>query len=119
MERIRSLQYQGKLINYFDYRGLEDEASFLEMLHAASDFLENQNLQTLHLVNLTGVYITRGLITPILSEIDKLKPFVLKEAILGITGGKRILFQTYTTFFPGKIRSFVDETEALEWLVRG
>ena len=118
MERIRSFQHMGKLINYFDYRGLDDEPSFIETLHSASKFLQRQNKQTLQVVNLTEVYITKGLIKPILNEIENFKPYVLKEAILGISGGKRILFQSYSALFPGKIKAFSDDAGALEWLVK-
>ena len=118
MERIRTFLHNGKLIHYFDYRGIEDEATFIEALHAASAFLINENKPSLQIIDLTDVYITKGLITPILTEIEIFKPYVLKEAVLGIVGAKRILFQTYTTFFPGKIKAFSDEEGALAWLTK-
>jgi hypothetical protein len=117
MDRIRTVRFKGKRIDYFDYSQLKDDAAFVEMLHAATAFLEKQNKQTLQLINLTDAFITPGLITPILAEIERFKPYVLKQAIIGISGAKRILFKTYMTFFPGKIKAFDTEDDALEWLV--
>ncbi len=119
MDRIRTLTHKGKKIHYFDYRGLIDDTAFLELARKASDFLIEQNKKSLHLINLTGTFITPNLIKPLITEIERYKPFIQKEAIVGVTGAKRVLFQTYLTFFSSDdIKAFRDTEEetALDWL---
>ena len=117
MERIQTIYHKDKPINYFDYRGLETESEVLGSIRETRIFLEKQNLQTLQLTNITGVFFTPGLIKPVLAEVELCKPYVLRDAVVGIVGAKRILFQTYLAIFPGKTKAFVEEAPALDWLV--
>lgn len=116
-ERIRTFFHHDKLINYFDYRGLTDEAAIVEAIRNATTFLIQQNKRTLQLSNVTGVSITRGLVEPVMGEMEKFEPYILRDAIVGVAGAKRILFHTYLSFFGNRTRAFDDEASALDWLV--
>ena len=117
MERIRRIFYKEKSIFYFDYRGLEDDGAFLKVFRDSSDLVVKENTPSLHIANITGVFITPGLIQPILAEIERFKPYVLRSAIVGVVGAKRVLFQAYLGIFGERTKAFEEETDALKWLV--
>jgi hypothetical protein len=116
-ERIKRIVHAGKVINYFDYRGINDDDELISAVRASCQFVIDQKHETLQLSNVTGLYFTPGIVKPIMAEVDKCKHLIKRDAVVGIVGVKRILFQAYVSIFPGKTRPFEDEQSALEWLV--
>ena len=118
MKRIEIVTYKEKEIVRFDYRGLTEDGEFLEALSQGAKFLLDLGRPTLQLTNIEGLFFT----PPIMKKIDeagkRIEHLVIKDAIVGVTGVKRILFQAYNAVVGGKAKAFDTEEEALEWLVK-
>lgn len=117
-ERIVPLVFQGKEIIYFNFRGLTEDQDIIQHFHNARDYMLKLNRPTLQLTNVTGVYFTPN----IMKNLDVLKAaehLVIKDAVVGVTGVKKILFQIYNTMLQGKTKTFDDEEAAKQWLVSG
>ncbi len=53
-----------------------------------------------------------------LSEVSKSwDRFVIRDAIVGVSGIKKVLFQVYNTLIRGKAHAFENEEDAIAWLV--
>ena len=117
-ERIQQKRHKGKEVICFDYRGLDEEDEFIEMAEKALEYNLKLNRPTLQLTNITGCYLTPRIMEYINTTMPKVSHLIIKDALIGITGAKRILFQVYNMMVRGNARAFKDEEEALEWLVR-
>ncbi len=118
MERLIIIPYKGKEIVSIDYRGLNDEEEFLKFANQTADFLIGLNRPSLQMTNIEGIFFTPKLMKAVQDDAPRLKPYILKDAILGVLGVKRILFQLYSTLIDGKTKTFSDEYSAKEWLVK-
>ncbi len=115
-ERIKKISFQGKEIYYYDFRGLTEDSDVIGLLSKARDYSFQLGHPTLQMTNITGVYFTPNVMKN-LGILDDVKHLVIKNAIIGVTGAKRILFQIYSTMVKGRTKSFDDEESAKEWLV--
>ncbi len=106
MERVVIIPYKGQEIVSLDYRGLDDEEEFLKVAYETTDFLVSLNRPTLQMTNIEGIFFTPKLMKAVQAEAPRLKPFIIKDAILGITGVKRVLFQLYSSLVDGKTKAF-------------
>jgi hypothetical protein len=116
LKRIQPVFYRGNEIIRFDLRGLEEEQDVIDFLCQGRDYLFKIDRPTLQLTNITGVYFT-PLVMSQLSELAKeWEHLIIKDAIIGVTGVKKILFQIYNAVVRGKSKAFDDEETAKEWL---
>ena len=113
---LEHLYYKGKEIIYSDYRGMEDD----EVVAVATDivaYLLKLNRPTLQLTNIEGVFFTPKVLTALTTLAPKVEHLIVKDAVIGIKGAKRILFQTYNAIIQGNAKAFDDEEAAKDWLV--
>jgi hypothetical protein len=118
MDRIRIIHYKNKKIFYTDYRGLVEDEEIETFINEIIQYQLKLNLATLQLTNVEGVFFTPRIMKSIEKAAPILKDFIIKDAIVGITGIKRILFQFYNTIIGGNARAFQTEEEAMEWLIQ-
>ncbi len=114
---VQWIEYKGHKILYADYRGLVSEDKMLENLKAEEEFYKTISSKILSLNDYRDTYVSNNFINKV-TELGKInKDKNLKSAILGISGVKKLLLNTFSTISGMPVRSFSDETEAKEYLV--
>ncbi len=115
------INHQGKDLVYLDYRGLKKTEEFKEKVTATIErtkfYKENNIKNLLVLTDLTDSFIF-GDAPKYLKESTKLgKPFVMKSAVIGITGAKKIILNIINAFSGYQTKAFSTIEEAKDWLV--
>jgi hypothetical protein len=119
----RWITYKGVQLLYVDYTSCTSDQEMLATMEEEARMLKAYSGRPLALDNLTGTTISSAF----MSRAKELGKEVAREhggrrgqktALLGITGFKQALLQTFI-FLTGykSIRSFSSEAEALDWLV--
>ena len=115
------IQYKEKEIYFIDYSNIKTSEEFLQTIKETGAFREKVKAMgkkdLLILVDITGSYLN----IEILDELKKagriIKEITMKEAIVGITGYKRILLQIVQTFTNLNFKVFNTIQEAKSWLI--
>lgn len=113
------IEYRGKAILFSDYRGCHSTQEMLQVLYDEIEILKKQEDKVLVMANY-GDCSPTGEYFHVVKKFGKetLKKKTFKTATLGITGVKRLLFNTYIHFTGDyNVRLFDNEERALEWLV--
>lgn len=116
------INHQGKEIYFIDYSYIETSDEFLKTLREAAVFREKVKSMgkkdLLVLVDISGSYPN----TEVFDELKKagriIREITRKEAIVGITGYKKILLQIIRTFTNLDFQVFETIEEAKNWLVK-
>lgn len=112
------ITYGGKRIFYTDYRGLETDEEIEAFIDEIVRFQLRVNRPSLQLTNIEGAYFTPQIMKRVEKAMGEVNHLIIKDAIVGVRGIKRVLFQFYNTVIGGKARAFKTEEEAKEWLVK-
>jgi hypothetical protein len=115
------IKHKKKEIYFIDYSGIRTSREFLNTIKQTGAFREKVKAMgkkdLLILVNITGSYLN----IEILDELKKagriIKEITRKEAIVGITGYKKILLQIVQTFTNLRFNVFNTLEDAKNWLV--
>lgn len=116
MSRIKSIVLQGKSIIVVDYAGCkEDEMLALAALAKAAVKAEG----TLKLVisRYSNMYITPRFVRFFENETNEVKPFLKKNALIGLNEPKKIILKAFNFFMGTDFRAFDTEKQALEFLL--
>jgi hypothetical protein len=115
------IEYKGQAIYYVDYSNIKTNDEFMSVIKQSNSFREKiksegrKNL--LMLVDVSGSFVYGD----VLSEIKKAgkitKEMTLKEAVVGISGGKKILLKIVQSFTNMNLKVFDTLEEAKDWLV--
>jgi hypothetical protein len=111
------ITYKGKEISYLDYRGMKLEEIIKTIDEAAKSSLQ-ENKRRLQLSNLTGVFAVPEFMEKVQEAGKKTKHLTIKSAVVGITGAKKLLLNTYNALTGANLKAFDDEDSAKEWLVK-
>jgi hypothetical protein len=111
------ITYKGKEISYLDYRDMKLE-DVLKTIDETTNISLQENKRRLQLSNLTGMYAVPAFMEKVKEAGKKTKHLTLKSAVVGITGAKKLLLNTYNTFTGADLKAFDDEESAKEWLVK-
>ncbi len=116
------IEHKGVKIAYLDYRNLKKPEEFKakvgETFERIKYYTENNIKDILILTDLTGSFIY-GESQKHLKESTKMgRNFVKKSAVIGISGGKKILLNMINTFSGYQTRAFNTIEEAKDWLVK-
>lgn len=119
MDRLSIINYKGKEILYLDQRGLNGD-DLLKGCKNADQFIKNYQKDTaLTLANFTDTTASQEVMNYLKSEESvNINKKVVKAAVVGITGIKKILLNAYNTVTGGKYKAFETEEEAKEYLVK-
>lgn len=113
------IDYKGKKILFSDYRGCLSSNSMIEVLFEEIEILSQQEGKVLVMAHYDNS-IPTGEYFHTVKKMGKeiLRNKTEKTATLGITGMKRMLFNTYINFTGDyNVRLFKDKESALDWLV--
>lgn len=116
------IQHKEKEIYFIDYSHIKTSKEFFRTIREAGAFREKVKAMgkkdLLILVDITASYFN----LEILDELKKagriIKEISSKEAIVGVTGYKKILLQIVQTFTDLHFNMFNTTEEAKNWLVR-
>lgn len=116
------IQHKEKEIYFIDYSHIKTSKEFLKTIKEAGAFREKVKAMgkkdLLILVDITDSHFN----IEILDELKKagriIKEISRKEAIVGVTGYKKILLQIVQTFSDLHFNMFNTTEEAKNWLVR-
>ncbi len=115
---VQWIDYKGHKILYADYRGLVSEEKMLENLKAEEEFYRTITTKVLSLNDYRDTYVSNNFINKV-TELGKInKDKNLRSAILGISGMKKLLLNTFSMVSGMPVRSFDSETDAKEYLVK-
>lgn len=115
------IDHKGKQIYYVDYSNIKTSEEFLAIIKSTNIFREKLKhdgmKDLLMLVNISGSFVYGDVLVEIKKAASLTKELIAKEAIVGITGSKKILLKVLQSFSKMDFKIFDTEEEAMEWLV--
>lgn len=115
------LEYKGKQIYYVDYSNIKTNEEFLTTIKQTNAFREKLKADgkrsLLMLVDITGSFVYGEVLEEIKKAGKFTKELTAKEAVVGITGGKKILLKIIQTITNMNLKVFNTVDEAKDWLV--
>ena len=112
-------EYKGKRVLYVDYHGCQSEQDLINLLEDQIRALNAATTKVLVLNNYEGVSLSTAYMDRAKQAGKALGLKIQKNAAVGITGLKTILFQGYLAFTGDKnTKAFANDAQALEWLVQ-
>ncbi len=110
------ITYKGKKILYSDYRGMNNE-QMMAQLREEANMIMNEPGKILNLSNFEGTVVTPEFMK-LANELGKTtEKKIEKSAVVGVTGIKAVLLNTYNMVTGGNLRAFKDEESAKEFLI--
>lgn len=117
----RFVEYRGKQIYYVDYSNITSNSEFLEIIKQTNAFREKTKAEgkrnLLMLVDITGSFVYGEVLDEIKKAGKFTKELTSKEAVVGVTGAKKILLMVVQTFTKMNLKVFDTVEEAQNWLV--
>lgn len=119
MPGLQKINYQGKEIIYLDYRG-QTEKQMISYLKEAEKMILTDAKPYLTLTNISDAFATKGFLEQASTLGKRTGHLTIKGAIVGLSGGKKILLNVFNRMFVGKkgLKPFDTEREAMEYLVK-
>ena len=117
----RFIEYKGKEIYFVDYTHIKSTEEFLKVIKGTNAFREKVKADgkrnILMLVDVTGSYIYGEALDAIKMSARITKELTSKEAVVGVTGAKKILLRITQLFAGMQLRPFDTLEEAKDWLI--
>jgi len=118
----RFIDYKGKEIYFVDYTHIKSTEEFLNVIKGTNAFREKVKAEgkrnILMLVDVTGSYIYGEVLDAIKMSGRISKELTQKEAVVGVTGAKKILLRIAQLFTGMQLHPFDTLEEAKEWLIQ-
>ncbi|MFO7368839.1 MAG: STAS/SEC14 domain-containing protein [Bacteroidales bacterium] len=115
------IEFKGKPIYYVDYSNIKTSEEFLAIIKSTNAFREklkrDGKKDLLMLVNISESFVYGDVLTEIKKAATLTRELIAKEAIVGITGSKKILLKILQSLTKIDYKIFDTEEEAKEWLV--
>jgi hypothetical protein len=115
------IEYKGKHIYYVDYSNIKTNEEFMAVIKQTNGFREKVKSEgkkdLLMLVDVSGSFVYGDVLTEIKKAGKITKEMTLKEAVVGISGGKKILLKIVQSFTNMNLKVFDTIDEAKDWLV--
>ena len=116
-ERFKWIEYKGVEILLNDYSNLTGE-NFIETLNTLTEhFIAQEKKDILLLLDVRNSYSNKEIIEALNKSSKRIKPFVKKSAVIGVTGVKKILLNVINKVSSLGANPFTSEEEAKDWLV--
>lgn len=114
---VTQVQHKGKTIVYIDYRGLKKTEEQIQVLIDLDDVIKTLKPPIITISNFEGISVGNDFMNKVKEWGKAHQDITGRQAVLGVTGLKSILFQGYLTFTGDKnMKAFDKESEALDWL---
>ena len=111
------ITYKGHTILFTDYKGLRGN-EIVELLHTANVIILEAEDSVLGLADFTGTYATDEIVAYLQCEETKQAAKKLrKNAVVGVTGIKRLFLNLYNKVTGGGAKPFDDLESAKEYLI--
>jgi len=115
------VEYKGKSIYYVNYSDIKTNEEFMSVIKQSNGFREKVKSEgrknLLMLVDISGSFVYGDVLTEIKKAGKITKEMTLKEAVVGISGGKKILLKIVQSFTNMNLKVFDTIEEAEDWLV--
>lgn len=115
------IEYKGLSIYYVDYSNIKTNDEFMSVIKQSNSFREKVKSQgkkdLLMLVDVSGSFVYGDVLTEIKKAGKITKEMTLKEAVVGISGGKKILLKIVQSFTSMNLKVCDSIEEAKDWLV--
>jgi len=110
--------HKGKQMIYCEYGGFgNDLAGLAEEVTAVDDWICSQPPDSvLSVANVAGSYPTPAALTLMEKSTTRTKPYIRKQAILGLTGERTVLARIVTYVSGLDMKLFDDLERAKDWL---
>ena len=117
MDKVRWINYKGNEIFVIDYSGC-NENEMIEILYEAKRILLQENKKVL-ILDIVGKrnYVTPKYINVLKKEMKFVEPFILKNAVVGLSDVQVWILKGINLWAKTKIVHFKSKEEALEYLV--
>lgn len=117
--RIRWINHKGKRIVYVDYTNLSsnDKKAFFAVIDQAREFVLKAGSNLLLLVDVRNSFGDSEIMARLKQDGKDEKPFIHKQAVVGITGFKGVLLAAVNSFTGLGIKPFDTLDQAKDWLV--
>jgi hypothetical protein len=118
--RSRWIRWNDHDVLYQDFSGLETDLVALQREIEAVDALitRQPKKSIIALADVTDTTASAGAVKLFKASAAQTKPFIERQALIGIHGMKRYLAQTVAQFSGQPMKVFESKEDALEWLVR-
>jgi hypothetical protein len=115
---VKWTEHKGKTMLYIDYRGALEHRDSIDLLHKAVEIEKSSKGNLLIMQNFEGTYANDEYMAEVKRLGKEVKDKVSRNALVGISGFKKILLSAYIAISGEKsIKTFTTEEEAKEWLV--
>jgi hypothetical protein len=115
------VEYKGKQIYYVDYSNIKTNEEFLSIIKHTNAFREKVKAEGKHnllmLVDITGSFVYGEVLEEIKKAGKNTREIISKQAVVGITGGKKILLKIVQTITNMSFKVFDTVEEAQDWLI--
>jgi len=117
-DRTKWIYHKGKRIIYINYSGLNsnNEKEFIQALDEAKEFVLQAGKNLLVLVDVRDSFGNSTIVKRMKEDGKIEKPYILKEAVIGISGFKEIFLKGINMFTNIGIQPFKDIEKAKDWL---
>ena len=115
------IEHKGKFIYYVDYSNIKTNDEFMAVIKQSNAFREKVKADgkkdLLMLVDVSGSFVYGEVLTEIKKAGKLTKEITAKEAVVGISGGKKILLKIVQSFTHMNLKVFDTIEEAKDWLI--
>lgn len=117
--RFYEIEHKGKIILYFDYRGLtsKEEDLFLDTITQATEYFKTKSPHQLVLLDVNNSYTNNKIMWHWKNVAKETQHLADKIAMIGVDMVKSILVEGVNFFAKTDIKTFRTKEQALNWLV--
>jgi hypothetical protein len=118
--KSRWIEYQGKRVFFADYSGFGTDTEFLcqEVTLAVDELVKQPPKSVLVMSSFEDTVASMGNMNVLRTIIARANFAVIKRALLGVTGTRRIFMTTFSNVLGNtRVAAFDTQEEALDWLV--
>ncbi len=116
MSRLKNIVLQGHTIIVVDYAGCKEE-EMLTLAARAKEAIKVDASPKLVISRYSNMYITPRFVRFFENETNEVKPFLKKNALIGLNEPKKVILKAFNFFMGTDFRAFDSEREALEFLI--
>ena len=116
MNRLKNITLQGHAIIVVDYAGCKEE-EMLSLAARAKEAIKVDDSPKLVISRYSNMYITPRFVRFFENETNEVKPFLKKNALIGLNEPKKVILKAFNFFMGTDFRAFDTEKEALEFLM--
>ena len=117
MKRTRFIDHRGKQVLVLDYCGVRDPDEAVREIRHSMEVVASQPPGSLLVMTLVRDARYNAAVLQAMKELATHNaPYVRASAVVGMGGLHRIAYQAVILFSKRNIKTFDDDTEALDWL---